>query len=115
MCRAAGAYAHTPVQRQVARGGIAGVHVQEKQVSVPMSPKHVMAERVLVEVGMAEESSSFSICANGKSKERDGWVNQGSVRKTIRFWQKRSLTCSFYGSTSISNLFHPDRWVQREG
>ena len=51
-----------------------------------MSRRHVMAERVLVEVGMAEESSSFSICANGKSKERDGWVNQGSVRKTIRFW-----------------------------
>jgi hypothetical protein len=45
-----------------------------------------MAERVLVEVGMAEESSIFSMCAAGKSKERDGWVSEGSVRKTIRFW-----------------------------
>ena len=114
MCRAAGAYAHTPVQRQVARGGIAGVHVQEKQVSVPMSPKHVMAERVLVEVGMAEESSSFSICANGKSKERDGWVNQGSVRKTIRFWQKFFLTRNFYGSIPLSTSLQTERWVQLE-
>ena len=54
MCRAAGAYAHA--RTATSRGGIAGVRVQEKQVSVLMSRRHVMAERVLVEVGTAEES-----------------------------------------------------------
>lgn len=44
------------------------------------------------------------MCADGKSHERGGWVSEGLVRKTIRFQQKRSLTCSFYGST---HLFPP--------
>ena len=36
-------------------------------------------------VGMSEESPSSSICADDKSQERDGWVSEGLVRKTIRF------------------------------
>lgn len=36
-------------------------------------------------VGMSEESPSCSMCADGKSHERGGWVSEGLVRKTIRF------------------------------
>jgi hypothetical protein len=37
------------------------------------------------------------------------------VTEIIRFWQKQSLTHSFYGSPPPLTFLDPDRWVQREG
>ena len=60
-------------------------------------------------VRVGNESPSSSMYADGKSQERDGWVSEGLMRKTIRFWQKRSLIRSFYGFTPLSILLHSDR------
>ena len=58
----------------------------------------------------------------GEEKSREERFRAGTatgvgitVKKVIRFWQKRFLTRSFYGSPLSPTLLGPDMRVQREG
>jgi hypothetical protein len=43
------------------------------------------------------------------------WAEKVAARKIIRFWQKRSPNCDFYGRFTFLVITQPDGWVRREG
>jgi hypothetical protein len=44
-----------------------------------------------------------------------GWEDAGWVTKIIRFWQKRSPNCDFYGRSTFLVITQLDGLVRREG
>jgi hypothetical protein len=52
-------------------------------------------------VGVRRHREVFFRCGLGGTSGYKEWVDSGWVRKVIRFWQKHSLNCDFYGRSTF--------------
>jgi hypothetical protein len=51
----------------------------------------------------------------GRPSGYGGWVDMGWVTKILRFLQKCSPNCDFYGRSTFFVIMQPYGWVRREG